>query len=206
MARFVVTRAPGPNWDPARPTREQDDWDGHAAFMDALAAERLVAFGGPAGRENKVVLVFDAADAATVQARLELDRWTSADLLRIVTIEPWTIWMGEDERVARTNPGELYLVGYRPGPDWDPDKPRREQAGWEEHAAFIDALSERGVVVLGGPLDERRALLVMQHQHGSTLQAQLAEDPWNDGVLTIEYVEPWRLWLRPSIQESSSAG
>ena len=84
MARFVVTRAPGPAWDPDRPTREQAGWDPHAAFMDELAEERFIAFGGPAGSQNKVVLVVEASDEATIRARLERDPWSVAGLLRTV--------------------------------------------------------------------------------------------------------------------------
>jgi hypothetical protein len=46
---YAVTRERGPNWDPARPMREQDGWDDHAAFMDALAEEGFVVLGGPLG-------------------------------------------------------------------------------------------------------------------------------------------------------------
>ena len=37
---------------------------------------------------------------------------------------------------------------------WDHSRARREQAGWSEHAAFMDALAEEGFVVLGGPIGE----------------------------------------------------
>ncbi len=46
---FLVTRAWGPAWDPARPRRAQDGWEKHAAFMDALADEGFVVLGGPVG-------------------------------------------------------------------------------------------------------------------------------------------------------------
>lgn len=113
-------------------------------------------------------------------------------------IEPWTIRLGADERIdVARHP--LYLVGYGPGPRWENAKARREQTGWGAHATFMDALADQGVVLLGGPLDERRALLAMQHEDENGLREQLAADPWYDGVLTIEYIEPWALWLhRPN--------
>jgi uncharacterized protein YciI len=191
MARFVVTRAPGPSWEPAKRTREQAGWDSHAAFMDALADERFVAFGGPAGNENKVVLVVDAPDEATIRARLALDPWTPAGLLRIVAIEPWTVWLGGDERIDTARARVLYLVAYRPGPAWDHAKPRRDQAGWDAHAAFMDTLTEQRVVIIGGPLDEQRALLVVQLDDEPTVRARLAADPWANSTLDVEYVEPW---------------
>lgn len=35
----------------------------------------------------------------------------------------------------------------------DPSRLVEEQSGWEEHAAFMDALGEEGFIVLGGPLE-----------------------------------------------------
>jgi hypothetical protein len=49
---------------------------------------------------------------------------------------------------------DLYLVERGKGPAWDHARGRREQAGWDEHAAFMDGLVEEGFVVLGGPVGE----------------------------------------------------
>ncbi len=194
MARFVVTRAPGPAWEWGKPTREQAGWDQHAAFMDALVDERFVVFGGPAGNQNKVVLAVEATDVATVRARLARDPWSASDLLRTIALDPWTTWLGGEERLAAAR-HQLYLVAYAPGPRWADDKARREQAGWEAHAAFMDKLVAQAMVLFGGPLDGRRALLVMQHHDRHGLREQLAGDPWYESVLTIEDIEPWSLWL-----------
>lgn len=195
MARFLVTRAPGPGWDPAKRVREQAGWDPHAAFMEALADEGFVAYGGPAGDRNEVVLVTDASGEAAIRARLAGDPWSDAGLLDTVAVEPWTIWLGSDERVDASR--SLYLVAYGPGPEWAPAKERREQDGWDAHAEFMDGLSDQGIVVVGGPLDERRALLVMQHVDEQTLRALLDQDPWVNRILTIERLERWALWLPP---------
>jgi uncharacterized protein YciI len=91
-----------------------------------------------------------------------------------------------------------YLVEQAKGRAWDHSKPRREQAGWEAHAAFMDALVEEGVVVLGGPIGEgdgENALLVVDADSESAIRARLAEDPWIDDILTIESVRPWSVWL-----------
>jgi uncharacterized protein YciI len=197
MPRFLVTRAPGPAWDYAKATREQAGWDPHAAFMDALAEERFVAFGGPAGDENRVVLAVDAPDGPTTRARLALDPWADAGLLITAAVEPWTIWLGGDERLGVTPPVPLYLAAYAPGPDWEHGKSRRNQAGWEAHAEFMDALVEDGVVVLGGPLDAQRAAVVAHQQDEARLRARLAQDPWHDRILTIEQIARWSLWLPP---------
>jgi len=165
--------------------------------MDGLADERFVAFGGPAGGDNRVVLIVDSEDEPAIHERLGQDPWTASGQLRTVSIEGWTNWLGGDERIRTDQPGSLYLVAYAPGPHWDEAKPRRQQAGWDAHAAFMDALDERHVVSLGGPLDERRALLVVRAADQADAMAQLSPDPWLNGTLIIESVEPWTLWLTP---------
>ncbi len=94
---------------------------------------------------------------------------------------------------------DYFLVKHAPGPAWDPSRPRREQDRWDEHAAFMDALAEEGVIVLGGPVGEGDgdyALLVVQVADEAEIRARLAGDPWADGILRVASVEPWSVWLR----------
>jgi len=39
----------------------------------------------------------------------------------------------------------------RHGSQWNPDQPVREQAYWDEHARFVDALFAAGAVILADP-------------------------------------------------------
>jgi uncharacterized protein YciI len=95
VSLHVVVRERGPRWDPARPMREQDGWDDHAAFMDALTAERFVLLGGPVGDgERRFLLVVDAADEAEIAARLDEDPWMPSGMLRLIEIQPWTLLLG----------------------------------------------------------------------------------------------------------------
>jgi uncharacterized protein YciI len=94
---------------------------------------------------------------------------------------------------------DYLLVKLARGPAWDHSRRRREQDGWDEHAAFMDALTEEGVVVLGGPVGEgdgEDVLLVADAESEAAIRARLAEDPWADDVLTVKSVEPWSVWLR----------
>lgn len=94
---------------------------------------------------------------------------------------------------------DYYLVERARGPAWDFSRPRRSQAGWDEHAAFMDALAEEGMVVLGGPVGEgdgENVLLVVDVESDATIRARLAEDPWGEDMLTTESVKPWSVWLR----------
>src|SRR5205809_4022654 len=92
-----------------------------------------------------------------------------------------------------------FLVTEVPGPAWDPARARRHQDGWDEHAAFVDALADEGLIVLGGPVgdvDKGPALLVFDAASAEGVRARLADDPWMDTILTIESIEPWSVWLR----------
>ncbi len=44
---------------------------------------------------------------------------------------------------------QYFLVTEILGPEWDRSRPRREQLGWDAHAAFVDSLADQGAVVLG---------------------------------------------------------
>jgi uncharacterized protein YciI len=94
---------------------------------------------------------------------------------------------------------DYYLVELARGPAWDHTRRRREQDGWDEHAAFMDALTEEGVVVLGGPIGEGdgdNSLLVVDVESEAEIRSRLAEDPWTEDLLTIQHVRPWSVWLR----------
>jgi uncharacterized protein YciI len=92
-----------------------------------------------------------------------------------------------------------YLVELARGATWDYSRPRRSQVMWDEHAAFMDALAEEGVVILGGPVGEgdgEDVLLVVDMANEAAIRARLADDPWANGLLTIKRVAPWSVWLR----------
>jgi uncharacterized protein YciI len=77
--------------------RRQAEWDAHAAFMDALVAEGVIVAGGPLGTEDgapRIMHVVSAPDPETVEARMAEDPWTPMQLLRTVSIEPWTVLLG----------------------------------------------------------------------------------------------------------------
>lgn len=63
----------------------------------------------------------------------------------------------------------------------------------------MDALTEEGVVLLGGPVGEgdgEDALLIVDVDSEAAICARLADDPWGDDMLTIKSVEPWSVLLR----------
>jgi uncharacterized protein YciI len=85
------------------------------------------------------------------------------------------------------------------GEGWDASVPMREQAGWDEHAAFMDGLAGEGVVVLGGPVGEgeRQFLLIFEAASAEEVEERLAADPWAPTrQLRIASIEPWTVLLR----------
>jgi len=101
------------------------------------------------------------------------------------------------------SPAVYYLVERANGPSWDYSRGRREQAGWDEHAAFMDALADEGFVVLGGPVGEGDGvynLLVIRAGSEAQIRTRLADDPWEGSILTISTVKPWSVWLRAPVR------
>jgi uncharacterized protein len=94
---------------------------------------------------------------------------------------------------------DYFVVRQRRGPEWDDTRGRREQDGWDEHAAFMDALVDEGAIVLGGPVGDvngEETLLVFDLESEEKIRARLATDPWAGSLLTLVSVEPWTVWLR----------
>ena len=89
-----------------------------------------------------------------------------------------------------------FLVTSVWGPSRDRSRGRREQDGWDEHAAFMDGLVEDEFVVLGGPVDDERAMLLVEASDEGEVRSRLAEDPWRRmEMLRIGELVRWTLWL-----------
>jgi uncharacterized protein YciI len=73
----------------------------------------------------------------------------------------------------------------------------RAQKLWREHAAFLDGLAARGVIVLGGPLDEgEKILLIVAATDAVAAEASLAPDPWHSAkLIETVAVRRWTILL-----------
>jgi hypothetical protein len=89
----------------------------------------------------------------------------------------------------------FHVVLAQSGPAWDASQPLEGQSGWQEHAAFMDALVDDGFVVLGGPLTERRVVHAIEAESADAIRERLARDPWSETHLRIEAIEPWTIRL-----------
>jgi uncharacterized protein YciI len=90
----------------------------------------------------------------------------------------------------------LFLVYEQHAGPWDWSKGMREQELWEEHASFMDSLVDEGFVVLGGPLDEKDVLLVVDSESEVSIRERFSTDPWiENGMLEITAIKPWTVLL-----------
>jgi hypothetical protein len=85
----------------------------------------------------------------------------------------------------------------RSGAEWRRGRPLEEQSGWDEHAAYMDALVEEGFIVLGGPLaDEFRVAHAVEAESEEAVRATWARDPWSGSHLEVATVDAWTIRLR----------
>jgi hypothetical protein len=91
----------------------------------------------------------------------------------------------------------LYAVVRSRGPAWDDSVRLEQQPGWDAHAVFMEDLVDDGFVVLGGPLDGTRdVLLVVRATSATEIGERLAADPWSQsGQLIVKQTTPWQIRL-----------
>ena len=89
MARFVV------QWEYSadRETRYAARPD-HRAHLGALAERGVVLAGGPLADDTGGIVVFEAADAADLQAHLDADPYTKAGVIAKTTVTEWQPKLG----------------------------------------------------------------------------------------------------------------
>ena len=93
MKTFVVLSTAGVHRDLAKDTREQPFWDEHAAFIDGLVEEGFILLGGPLVDEGGAMVVVRANDEAAVRARMAPDPWYQEQILDLVSIKRWDIFI-----------------------------------------------------------------------------------------------------------------
>jgi len=106
MSLYAVTREAGPGWASGG-IFEQPAVSEHAAFLNGLAGEGFLLFGGPlAGSENgrvRALLIVDAESEAEIHRRLADDPWVSTEQLLTMSVEPWKILVGAERLPSAQN-------------------------------------------------------------------------------------------------------
>jgi uncharacterized protein YciI len=85
------------------------------------------------------------------------------------------------------------------GPGWTSGRGAFDQPDVADHAAFMSALADEGIVLFAGPLagsecDRIRVLLVVDAEDEATFRDRLEADPWAAARrLVISSIEPWNV-------------
>jgi uncharacterized protein YciI len=88
---FAVRLQRGGPWDFGRDLRQQEGWEEHAEFMDRLVEEGFIILGGPLAGEREILHAVHAQSEDEVRSRLAEDNWAENGMLRVVSVDPWTI-------------------------------------------------------------------------------------------------------------------
>jgi len=88
---FAVRLERGGPYDFSRDLREQDGFEEHARFMDSLVDEGFIVLGGPVEGGRETLHAISAPSEEAVRERLAQDNWAKNGMLRVKSIERWTI-------------------------------------------------------------------------------------------------------------------
>lgn len=91
---FVATSKAGSERDLSKGSREQRYWDEHAAFIDGLVDEGFIMLGGPFDDGGAMLIVLAESEAAA-RAKLAADPWYRYELLELVSVKRWEIFIDE---------------------------------------------------------------------------------------------------------------
>jgi uncharacterized protein YciI len=91
VARWVVRVERGGPWDWSKDMRQQEGWDGHAAYMDAIFDEGFLLLAGPLEGDRYTLWVVEAESEDEIRRRMKEDPWSANAMLTPITIERWTI-------------------------------------------------------------------------------------------------------------------
>ena len=94
-----------------------------------------------------------------------------------------------------------FVVNRAAGPGWTDGTGAFDQPGADEHAAYMGALAEEGLLVCAGPVagseaGRVRVVLIAHAGSAAEIRARLSEDPWERVErLTTLSIEPWNVLL-----------
>jgi len=91
----------------------------------------------------------------------------------------------------------MVVVRMVPGSGWNPAVGSRSQRLWDEHAAFMDDLFDRGLIELAGPLaDGSGAMSVIRSDSVDEVRRWFEADPWTvHDILPVADVREWTIFL-----------
>ena len=94
---FIVRVVRGGPWDWSKDMREQEQWTEHAHFMNSLVDDGLILLGGPLEGGRDAFHVVDSPSEGALRGRFTEDPWGRNGMLRITSVERWTILLGPED-------------------------------------------------------------------------------------------------------------
>ena len=94
-----------------------------------------------------------------------------------------------------------FVVLREAGSAWTVGQGTFEQPGVNDHAMFMNGLSDQGFVLFAGPLagseqGRIRAMVIIDANDEAEIHRRLADDPWTlSQHLVIVSIEPWNLFV-----------
>jgi len=68
--------------------------------MNGLVDAGFIVLGGPLAAGETILLIVVAEDEATIRSRLSADPWAPVGLLKVATVQPWTVLLDGRSRDA----------------------------------------------------------------------------------------------------------
>src|SRR5712691_5661323 len=131
IAYYAVTRERGENWEARLSMRQQEQWDEHALFMNALVDDGFVVLGGPLGDGEKTLLIIDAESEQEIDTRLAEDPAHVSETWRL---QGYSCQRGLHRlRVGRCRRGRGWCSGSRGGRSARRTVPSRAHAPTSRH-------------------------------------------------------------------------
>jgi uncharacterized protein YciI len=92
---------------------------------------------------------------------------------------------------------QTFIVISTAGANRDLSKGAREQAYWNEHEQFIDALVDNGFIMMGGPLpDEGGGILIVRAESEEAVRRIMGADPWYaHQILKLVSIKRWEIFI-----------
>lgn len=95
---YATFLSPGSGWNPTKTVREQSYWDDHATFMDSLFDAGVIILAGPFADKTGSMVIVSTDSAAHVYEIFKKDPWTVHDVLVVVDVREWTIFLDARSR------------------------------------------------------------------------------------------------------------
>ena len=77
--------------------REQELWPEHAQFMNSLVDNGVIVLGGPVKGGREAFHIVDAPSEEALRARFAEDPWAGNGMLRVTSVERWTILLSREK-------------------------------------------------------------------------------------------------------------